>query len=107
MKPPNFGSFGSWALIGAGTAGLAYLIMRGRTLQYSRFQAGAAPLAPGMTQGLYFSPETQQRVRQTMMYFGGGLGFTGAMVYALRNSTFAMTNPWILLFGSLGLLIGT
>lgn len=41
------------------------------------------------------------------MYFGGGLAMTGAMVGLLRNSMFAYTNPWILLFGSLGLLIGT
>jgi FtsH-binding integral membrane protein len=42
------------------------------------------------------------------MYFGSGLGLTGALVGALRNSSFAMTvNPWLLLFGSLGLLIGT
>jgi FtsH-binding integral membrane protein len=41
------------------------------------------------------------------MYFGGGLGMTGAAVALLRNSRFAYTNPWILLFGSLGLLFGT
>ncbi len=41
------------------------------------------------------------------MYFGGGLGLTGILVGALRNSAVAYTNPWILLFGSLGLLIGT
>ena len=32
---------------------------------------------------------------------------TGAMVSGLRNSRFAYANPWILLFGSLGLLVGT
>ncbi len=47
------------------------------------------------------------RVRQTLMYFGGGLGLTGALVGALRNSSIAYMNPWLLLFGSLGLLIGT
>jgi hypothetical protein len=42
------------------------------------------------------------------MYFGGGLGITGVMVGAMRNSGFAYTaNPWLLFFGSLGLLIGT
>lgn len=41
------------------------------------------------------------------MYFGGGLAATGVLVQYLRNTTFAYTNPWILLFGSLGLLIGT
>ena len=41
------------------------------------------------------------------MYFGSGLGITGILVGALRNSAVAYTNPWLLLFGSLGLLIGT
>ena len=42
------------------------------------------------------------------MYFGGGLGITGVMVGAMRNSLYAYTlNPWLLFFGSLGLLIGT
>jgi len=42
-----------------------------------------------------------------MGYFTGGLFATGLMVGLLRNSSLAMTNPWLLLFGSLGLLIGT
>jgi hypothetical protein len=42
-----------------------------------------------------------------MMYFGSGLGLTGVLVGALRNTTIAYTNPWMLFFGSLGLLIGT
>jgi hypothetical protein len=41
------------------------------------------------------------------MYFGAGLGATGILVGALRNSAVAYTNPWLLLFGSLGLMIGT
>jgi len=41
------------------------------------------------------------------MYFGGSLGLTGLLVGALRNSSVAYMNPWILLFGSIGLLIGT
>jgi len=55
----------------------------------------------------FFSPIVQARMRRTMTYFAGGLGLTGILVGALRNSQFAYTNPWILLFGSLGLLIGT
>ena len=55
----------------------------------------------------FFHPVVQQRVRSTLAYFGVGLGATGIMVGLLRNSMFAMTNPWILLFGSLGFLIGT
>src|ERR1700735_1276305 len=42
-----------------------------------------------------------------MMYFGGGLGLTGLIVAGCRNSALAYTNPWILLFGTLGLLFGT
>ena len=55
----------------------------------------------------FFHPIVQQRVRSTLAYFGAGLGATGIMVGLLRNSSLAMTNPWILLFGSLGLMIGT
>jgi len=53
------------------------------------------------------NPVVQARIRSTLLYFGGGLGATGVLVAALRNSSLAYTNPWILLFGSLGLLIGT
>jgi len=42
-----------------------------------------------------------------MLYFGGGVGLTGVMTMMLRNSAFAMTNPWILLFASLGFMVGT
>lgn len=42
-----------------------------------------------------------------MGYFCGGLATTGIMVQFLRGTTFAYTSPWMLLFGSLGLLIGT
>jgi FtsH-binding integral membrane protein len=41
------------------------------------------------------------------MYFGGGLAMTGTMVSLLRNSSYAYMNPFVFLFGSLGLLIGT
>jgi len=41
------------------------------------------------------------------MYFGGSLGMTGVAVQLLRNSRYAYMNPWALLFGSLGLMIGT
>ena len=41
------------------------------------------------------------------MYFGGGLGATGVLVGALRNSKVAYMNPWVLMFGSIGLMIGT
>ncbi len=41
------------------------------------------------------------------MYFGGGLATTGIMVGMMRNSMFALSNPWMLLFGSMGMLLGT
>lgn len=41
------------------------------------------------------------------MYFGGGLGMTGLLVGTLRNSSLAYINPWILLLGSIGFMIGT
>jgi len=55
----------------------------------------------------FFHPEVQARIRSTLMHFGGGLAATGILVGLLRNSMVAYTNPWILFFGSLGLLIGT
>jgi hypothetical protein len=41
------------------------------------------------------------------MYFGAGLTTTGVMVGAFRNSLFALNHPWMLLFGSLGLMVAT
>jgi len=55
----------------------------------------------------WFNPIVQDRIRKTLMYFGGGLATTGVLVGAFRNSMFALNHPWMLLFGSLGLLIGT
>lgn len=52
-------------------------------------------------------PVVQSRMRQTLGYFGVSCLSTGAMVAALRNSRFAYMNPWVLLFGSMGLLFGT
>ena len=79
------------------------MMMYGRTLSRSSYAIGTYP-GQGLT---FMNPVVQQRIRQTMMYFGGGLGMTGLLVGLLRNSAIAYTNPWILLFGSLGLLIGT
>jgi len=41
-----------------------------------------------------------------MSYFGAGLGLTGILVGALRNSRFAYSSPWLMLFASLGTMIG-
>jgi hypothetical protein len=103
-QPPNYNKIGSWALIGAGAAGLMYLLLYGRSLAHAQY---TMPLHQ-VQQMHFFHPMVQYRIRQCLMYFGGGLGLTGILVGSLRNSMFAYTvNPWILLFGSLGLLIGT
>lgn len=41
------------------------------------------------------------------MYFGGGLATTGVMVGLFRNSMFALNHPWMLLFATLGMMVGT
>jgi len=46
-------------------------------------------------------------MRQALGYFGGSLAATGAIVAGLRNSRFAMMNPWVLLAGSFGCMFGT
>jgi len=43
MKPPNFkGNFGAYALMGAGAAGLGFLMLRGSQMQ--RQASYAAPM---------------------------------------------------------------
>ena len=44
MKPPGFNQVGSWALIGAGAAGLVYLMLYGRNLTYQRYAMPAYQL---------------------------------------------------------------
>jgi FtsH-binding integral membrane protein len=41
------------------------------------------------------------------MYFGTGLAGTGVIVSLMRNNMFALNHPWMLLFGSLGFMLGT
>ena len=41
-----------------------------------------------------------------MAYFGSGLGLTGLLVGVLRNSRLAYSSPWLMLFASIGTLIG-
>lgn len=54
------------------------------------------------------SPTVQKRVASTLGYFGFGLGFTGAVAFALRNSARAMNLHWgICLAGQIAFLIGT
>ena len=87
-------------MIGAGTAGLSYLMFRGAQLQREMY------LHPAKQMG-YFDPLVQSRIKNTLMYFGTGLAGTGLLVNLMRNSMFAINHPFMLLFGSLGLLFGT
>jgi len=59
VKPPTPGGYAAMALIGAGAAGLGYLMLYGRNLSYSRVQY--APY--GVQQKAYFDPIVQQRIR--------------------------------------------
>ena len=95
---------GSYFLLGAGCSGLAYLVYKGRQLSMERHAMEFSKPINGQTM---LSPLVQQRIRSTLGYFGGGLAMTGAMVSALRNSSLAYMNPFVFMFGSLGLLIGT
>jgi growth hormone-inducible transmembrane protein len=54
-----------------------------------------------------FNPIVQDRIRKTLMYFGCGLAATGLTVGLMRSSMFPLMHPWMLLFGSIGFLIGT
>lgn len=93
--------FGSMALLGMGTAGLAYLMYKGHSARTAMYKNPAVPQMHMM------NPIVQDRIRKTLMYFGGGLATTGLLVSAFRNSLFAINHPWMLLFGSLGMLLGT
>eukprot|EP00347_Sterkiella_histriomuscorum_P013295 403365263 len=95
--------YAGYAMVGAGTAGLMYLVYQGQRLSTQRYQMPMQEIQ----QMHFFNNTVQQRIRTTMGYFTGGLFATGLMVGLLRNSMVAYTNPWLLLFGSLGLLIGT
>ena len=100
---PVMQNMGAAAMIGAGTAGLMYLMFYGSRLGAQRYQMPMHELQ----QMHFFNKTVQQRIRATMSYFAGGLLTTGLMVGLLRNSMLAYTNPWMLFFGSIGLLIGT
>jgi len=99
---PQGGGMLSMALLGAGSAGLAYLMLKGSQLAHQR---NASPmLAKQMN---YFEPVVQQRIRNSLMYFGTGLAGTGLIVSMMRNSLFALNHPWMLMFGSIGFMLGT
>ena len=89
------------AMIGGGTAGLIYLMLKGRSIAYQGYHTR------NVQQMDLFHPVVKQRVNSAMAYFCGGLTLTGIMTGALRNSRIAYMNPWLLMFGSIGLAFGT
>lgn len=95
-------SYAAMGLFGAGTAGLMYL-------SYYSYQQRQQMMMQSLQrpQMHLFNPIVQDRIRKTLGFFGAGLFTTGMMVGFFRNSMFALNHPWMLLFGSLGALIGT
>lgn len=88
--------------MGVGTAGLVFLLLKGRSLAHQKSMSQY-----GVNQNTMMHPVVQQRIRQTLGYFGGSLMATGGLVYALRNSRFAYMNPWLLFGGSILAMFGT
>jgi len=98
---PQGGSALGMGMMGLGALGMSYMLMS------SYRMAGQLKAGQVATQSQsYFHPEVQRRMRSTMGYFSASLGFTGVSCYLLRNNAFALTNPWMLLFGTLGSIIG-
>ena len=86
---------------GLGLAGMSFLAWKSMQLNANK----SLYAQRGET---FMSPTVQKRVANTLGYFGFGLGFTGAVAYALRNSMWAMNLHWgICLAGSIGFLLGT
>lgn len=99
---PSGSNLLSMALLGTGTAGLTYLMYKGMQL------SGQRTASPMMAKQMHqFDPIVQQRIRNTLMYFGTGLAATGVLVKMMSNNMFALNHPWMMLFGSLGFMIGT
>ena len=53
-----------------------------------------------------YNPVVQDRVANTIAYFGTGLSITGLVAALARNSRFAFMNPWALLISSIAGMIG-
>jgi hypothetical protein len=100
MKPPTGPSYLGYAALGAGSAGLVYLMLKGSQMSNAQYQMKNQQMG-------YFNPVVQQRIRQGLMYFGSGLGATGVLVQLLRNSPIAYANPLLLFAGSIGMMFGT
>lgn len=63
--------------------------------------------APPSQQMHLFNPMVQQRIRHTFGYFTAACMGTGATVMALRNSSLAHTNPWVLFGLTIATMMGT
>ena len=101
IKPPSVNNTGSYIMMGLGLAGLSYVTYSSLALNRNREMYAQK----GET---FMSPVVQQRVAKTLGYFGYGLGMTGAIVFALRNSyRAAAMNPWLLIGGSIASIVGT
>lgn len=89
-------------MIGAlAVGGMAWLSMRSLSINRNRETYARR----GET---FMSPLVQKRVAKTLGYFGFGLGFTGLVAFALRNSAAAMNLHWALcLAGVIGCQVGT
>jgi len=72
---------------GLGLAGMSFLAWKSMQLNSNK----ALYASRGET---FMSPTVQKRVASTLGYFGFGLGFTGAVAFALRNSMWAMNLHW-------------
>lgn len=55
----------------------------------------------------FFDPVVQERISNSLSYFGAGIAITGILVGALRNSRIANINPSLGLFTTLATMIGT
>jgi FtsH-binding integral membrane protein len=98
---PQGGSALGYGLMGMGALGMTYMLMSS-----SRMATQMKPSYAAAQSQSYFHPEVQRRVRSTIGYFSASLGFTGVSCYLLRNNAFALTNPWMLFFGTLASIIG-
>ena len=101
IRPPQVSNFGSYLMVGAAGAGMAYLA-------YSSIDLNRNKNVYSLKGETFMSPIVQQRVAKTLGYFGYGLAATGGIVFALRNSMRAANAPWYLLLAcAVGCSIGT
>jgi len=101
FQQPQVNNTGSYLMMAAGMTGLGYLA-------YTSMDMKKNMGSYQMKGETFMSPLVQQRVGKTLGYFGYGIGATGGIVFALRNSMRAAgANPWLLLGGSIASLIAT